>query len=111
MWYSEVWMDTLKSYQPAIMENTPKGLLVAASAISDYKASFENVAPISRLVQKLVTCWDQWKRYKAADMMGKNVANRLVKAALMNQVYGGTENLKKDNYDLYDWVRYLRKFM
>lgn len=78
MWYSEMWMDTLKSYQPSIMGNTPKALLTAASAIADYKASFELVAPpFLDLVQKIGDMLGPMERYKAADMVAKNVADRL----------------------------------
>ena len=78
MWYSETWMDTLKSYQPSIMGNAPKALLTAASAIADYKASFENVAPpFLDLVQKLGDMLGPMERYKSADMIARNVADRL----------------------------------
>lgn len=80
MWYSEMWMDTLKSYQPSIMKNTAKALETAASAIADYKAQFELVAPpFLDIVQKIGDMLGPMERYKAADMVAGNIADELTK--------------------------------
>lgn len=80
MWYSETWMDVLKSYQPAVMKNAPKALLTAASAIADYKASFELVAPpFLDLVQKIGDMLGPMERYKSEDMVAKNISKMITK--------------------------------
>lgn len=78
MWYSEMWMDTFKSYQPALMANGPKALLTAASAVADYKAQFELIAPpYLDVMQQIGDVLGPMERYKAADMIGRNIADEL----------------------------------
>ena len=102
MWYSEMWMDTMKSYQKDVMGNAPKALVTAASAIADYKASFENVAPpFLDLVQKIGDMLGPMERYKAADMVGKNVADRLTDALIAGD---GDEAGRKDKRERYEKV-------
>lgn len=102
MWYSEMWMDTMKSYQPSIMANAPKALLTAASAIADYKASFENVAPpFLDVVQKIGDMLGPMERYKAADMMGMSVANSLTEELIGTD---GDEMARKGKRERYEKV-------
>ncbi|MEI6690699.1 MAG: hypothetical protein WCL07_03040 [bacterium] len=82
MWYTEDWMDVVKNFPSASLQNTPKGLLTNASAFADYRSSFELVAPpMLDVVQKLGDLLGPMSRYKSADMVQGFVQATLIAEA------------------------------
>ena len=80
MWFSGMWMDTLKSYPAGQMKNAPKSLATIGAAMVAYQANFENICPVfleaSAVLGDLL---GSLERYKLPDIVGRTIRDALIK--------------------------------